>query len=104
MDVYETIRQAILNKQQIVATYNGYSREMCPHTLGTKNGKHHCLFYQFGGASSSGVIVPGLDKNWRCISIDGLSNLVVQNGAWHTATNHSRHQTCIDYIDVEVSL
>ena len=104
MDIYEALRQAILNKQQIIATYNGYSREMCPHVLGSKNGKLHCLFYQFGGHSSSGIIVPGSDKNWRCISISGLSQVTVQNGAWHTATNHSRRQTCIDVVDVEVSL
>jgi hypothetical protein len=104
MSVYQVLREAILKKQQVIATYNGYSREMCPHTLGKKNGKEHCLFYQFGGQSSSGHIIPGSDKNWRCIPVNGLMNVFVREGQWHTASNHSRKQTCIDQIDVEVSL
>jgi len=104
VSVYNLLKQAILNKQQVIATYNGYYREMCPHVLGTKNGKQHCLFYQFGGESSSGAIIPGSEKNWRCIPIDGLINVSVRDGDWHTAYNHSKRQTCIDYIDVEVRL
>lgn len=30
MNVYQIIRQAILNKEQVLATYHGYHREMCP--------------------------------------------------------------------------
>ena len=48
MSIYNFLKQAIISKQQVIATYNGYYREMCPHVLGTKNGKQHCLFYQFG--------------------------------------------------------
>ena len=39
MNTYELIKDAILNKKQITAVYDGYYREMCPHALGTKNGK-----------------------------------------------------------------
>lgn len=103
METYELLKQAILKKQQVIATYDGFHREMCPHTLGYKNGRAHCLFYQFGGQSSSGPIIPGSDKNWRCIPVDRLSNLVIQDGPWHTGTRHTRRQSCIDVIDVEVS-
>lgn len=104
MNIYNLLRQAILNKQQVIATYNGYYREMCPHALGTKNGKEHCLFYQFGGQSSSGSIIPGAENNWRCIPVSGLTNVLVRVGEWHTAYNHSKRQTCIDHVDVEVKL
>jgi hypothetical protein len=103
MSAYELVKDAILNKRQIIAVYNGYRREMYPHTLGWKGDKQHCLFYQFGGDSSSGLIVSGSDKNWRCIPIDKLENITVQDGEWHTAGNHSLRQTCVDQIDVEVS-
>lgn len=103
-DSYATIRNAILKKQHVVATYNGHVREMCPHVIGTKNGREQALFYQFGGTSSSGAIIPGSPQNWRCIPIAGMSNISIRSGTWHTGDNHSRPQTCVDTIDVEVTV
>ena len=101
MDNYTIIKNAIINKQQITADYNGYYREMCPHVIGDKNGRRQALFYQFAGESSSGI-VPGSQSNWRCIPVDTLQNVKAQSGAWHTASNHSTASTCLDVIDVEV--
>jgi hypothetical protein len=103
MDAYEIVRQAILNKLHVVATYNGHLREMCPHTLGTKRGRQQGLFYQFGGTSSSGLSRAGSPENWRCIFIDQLRDISTRDGEWHTAPNHSRPQTCVDLIDAEVT-
>ena len=103
MSNYDLIKDAILNKRQIFAFYKEFPSEMCPHTLGWKHGKQQCLFYQFGGKSSSGVTIPESGKNWRCISVDMLENVTVHDGEWHTSRNHSRRQTCIDQIDVEVT-
>jgi hypothetical protein len=103
-DTYQLIRHAILSRQHVLATYNGHQREMCPHVLGTKNGRRQALFYQFGGSSSSGLSPAGSGENWRCVFIDLLRDVSVRDGAWHTAPNHSRPQTCVDAIDVEVSL
>lgn len=104
MSTYELIHEAIENKMQVTATYKGYYREMCPHVLGLKNGVMHCLFYQFGGDSSSRQIVPGSSQNWRCLDINALEDVSIHPGAWHTASNHSRPQTCVDQIDAEVDL
>ncbi len=98
---YDLIRQAIVTKQQIHATYDVYHREMCPHVLGTKNGADQCLFYQFGGQSKSGLSANPI-QNWRCIPIARLTNVKLVSGAWQSASNHSRAQTCVDIIDVEV--
>jgi len=103
MSNYELIRNAILGKQQVFAVYDTYRRELCPHAIGTKNGRQQALFYQFGGSGSKGPVTPGGLSNWRCIPIDGLSNITVQSGEWHTAANHSKAQTCIDNIDIEIS-
>ena len=100
---YETIRQAIINKDQVTAMYDGHYREMCPHVIGTKQGRPQTLFYQFAGTSKSGLDPSGSPRNWRCIHIAGLSNVATRKGPWHTAPNHSRPQTCVDEIDVEVS-
>ena len=101
-NTYETVRKAITEKMQIVAVYQNHRREMCPHVLGTKNGRKQALFYQFGGTSSSGTIVPGLKSNWRCIPIDGLRILEVREGKWHSASNHTKPQSCVDEVDEEV--
>jgi len=104
MNNYMLIRDAILNKQIVKAVYKGHFREMCPHVLGTKNGRRQCLFYQFGGSSSSGgYIQPGSPANWRCIPIYSLEDVEVTDGEWHTAANHSRPQTCVDNIEAEVA-
>lgn len=101
---YDIVRDAIANKKIIVAEYQNHTREMCPHVIGLKNGREQALFYQFGGTSSSGAIVPNSPKNWRCIAISGLSNVRSQPGEWHTGSNHARPQTCVDDIDLEVDL
>jgi hypothetical protein len=76
---------------------------MCPHVLGTKNGKTQALFYQFGGESNSRPIQPdGSPDNWRCIELAKLSNVSIIEGIWHTAPNHSRPQTCVGDVDVAV--
>ena len=104
MSTYDIVRGAILNKQQVIATYDGHHREMCPHVIGHKNGKEQALFYQFGGTGSSGPIqFDGSPANWRCIPIDGLTNVSVRDGEWHTAQSHSKRQTCVDSVDVEVA-
>jgi hypothetical protein len=106
MDTYAIIRDAILNKRFIRATYHGLERLMCPHTLGTKKGKPQALFYQFAGQSNTGIGPDGDPSNWRCMFLDELTNVNSSDAhdAWHTAPNHSRPQTCVDTIDVEVAL
>jgi hypothetical protein len=101
---YDLVRQAIIERKAISAYYQGRYREMCPHVLGFKNGKRHALFYQFGGESSSRPIEPdGSSANWRCIAVDALLNVaILESEPWHTAPDHSRPQTCVGDIDVEI--
>jgi hypothetical protein len=100
---YETVKDAILNKLTIKADYQNHPREMCPHVIGRKRGREQALFYQFGGTSKSGLAPAGSPENWRCIPIAGLTNIRSEKGQWHTAPNHTRPQTCVDDIDVEVT-
>jgi hypothetical protein len=102
---YQSVRQAILSKKIVTASYNGLRRVMCPHTLGWKKGKEHGLFYQFAGETSSGALGPdGSADNWRCVDIEKLTGVQVSDGAWHTSeSSHSKRQTCVDQVDVEVT-
>lgn len=104
MSTYHVVRQAILDKHIVMAHYDDYYREMCPHVIGTKNGREQALFYQFGGQSKSGLKPEGSGANWRCIPIAGLTDVRLASGPWHTAPNHSRPQSCVDHIDVEVAI
>lgn len=100
---YQVIRNAILNKQQIIATYDNHHREMCPHVIGQKNGTEQALFYQFAGDTSKGPIKEQSKNNWRCITISKLTNVSARDGEWFTFGNHSMPSTCVDVIDVEVA-
>lgn len=102
MPTYNLIREAILNKQCVTCTYNGYLRKMTPHVLGKKKGKQQALFYQYGGQSSSGLSNDP-KENWRCIPVDRIENLSINNDSFQTANNHSKTQTCVDDIDVEIT-
>ena len=96
---YAVLRQAIVERKQVVCDYGGYPREICPHVIGMKNGREQALVYQFGGDSSSGLPKGG---EWRCMPISGISNATLRDGPWHSGTGHSQPQTCVDEIDVEV--
>ncbi len=100
---FALLERAITNKLIVVGDYQGYHREMCPHTLGYKNGREKCLLYQFAGQSKSGIGPPGSFRNWRCVFVDELQNVTVRQGAWHTANDHSQRQTCVDDVVVEVT-
>jgi hypothetical protein len=97
---YQVFRTAVLNKQQVVCTYKGLSREVCPHALGHTAGREQALTFQFAGQSSSGLPPGG---EWRCMKLEDVSNAQLKNGAWHTANTHGRPQTCVKDVDVEVA-
>ena len=101
MGTYELLREAVLGRKQVVAIYRGHRRLMCPHVLGTKQGRAQCLFYQFGGTSSSGPVAPASAANWRCIPVDQLEDVTVHPGTEWFGVAPSGRQTCIDTIDVE---
>jgi hypothetical protein len=99
---YRLLRAAILRRQQVLATYQGLPRSLCPHVLGLRRGVEHCLAYQFGGRNSSRAIVPGSPHNWRCMNVADLDDLRVREGPWHTALNYTGLTTCIDELDLRV--
>jgi len=102
---YQLIAEAIRSKKQIHSTYSGLHREMCPHVLGYKDGKEQALFVQFGGLSSSKGSITPASAEWRCIPVGNLSNIKLVDGPWYTLeTQNKRRTSCVDQIDVEVSI
>jgi hypothetical protein len=97
-DTYALVRRAIEQRQQVLAVYGGHRRRMCPHVIGTRDGRPRALFFQFDGGSSRGL-APGGD--WRCLRLDRLTEVAVEDGRWHTRA-HSEPQRCIEVVDLEV--
>jgi hypothetical protein len=97
---YQVFKNAILNKQQVVCFYKGFERAVCPHAIGIKNGKPQVLTWQFAGGSNSGLPLGG---QWRCMEIDSVSGAQAKDGDWHTGGLHTKPQTCVDQVDVEVA-
>jgi hypothetical protein len=95
---YDLVRRAIEQRRQVHATYDGHRRRMCPHLIGARDGQPRALFFQFAGASSRGLASGG---DWRCLPLDGLSEVSLRDGPWHTRI-HSQPQHCIDVVDLEV--
>jgi hypothetical protein len=105
IEMYAMIREAILNRDILIASYHGCVREMCPHVIGKKNGRAQALLYQFAGESSSGLKPDGSLANWRCLCIDELVDVSIRNaaGEWHSASNYAAAaQHCVDEIDVKL--
>lgn len=97
--ISEVLRDAIVNRRQVKCSYDGLYREMCPHVMGWKNEVHHVLSFQFAGESSRGLPPGG---QWKCMEVEGITILSVVDGPWYTDPRHSRPQTCVDQIEVEV--
>lgn len=100
---YEIIREALRLRHQVVATYKGHARRLCPHVLGWKASdsgrQRYCMFYQFGGTSSRGALAPeGSSANFRCLDVDQLEGLKTVPGTWHTAP--APDESCVDETDL----
>jgi hypothetical protein len=97
---YAILRQAILDRKQVICTFRGYRREMCPHVIGTsKMGVQQLLSFQFAGQSSSGLPARG---EWRCMPVAEIQNVQTREGPWHTGYSYLKPQTCVHTIDVEI--
>jgi hypothetical protein len=97
---YDLFRQAMAGRRQIVCTYGGYRRELCPIILGHSAGEEKALTFQFGGGSRSGLPTEG---EWRCLWLSKVSDVRLRDGPWHAGSSHSQTQGCVDIVDFDVN-
>lgn len=96
---YALFRNAILAEQQVICTYEGRRRELCPHVLGTnKRGEEAVLAWQFAGESSGNL------PQWRCLRLADVRNARSRYGPWHEGTSHRTSQTCVSNIDLDINI
>jgi hypothetical protein len=97
------IRAAIVHRRPIAALYGGRRRLLCLHLLGwNKRRRLQVLCYQYGDDSESGLKPAGASDNWRCLAVENLRDVELLDGPWQTAENHSRPQTCIEDVELDV--
>lgn len=100
-EAYLVLRKCVQNKTSVSFVYKDHVRICSPHALGTTGGKERVLVYQYGGTSSQGLPAGG---EWRCIDIENISKLSTRpEDSWHTSDRHTRQQTCVKSVDVEVN-
>jgi len=86
--------------QQILCEYDGYPRELCAIILGHSKSQEKALTFQFAGQSKSGLPPRG---EWRCLWLSKVSNVRLRNGAWHSGTQHTQPQGCVEDVDLDVN-
>jgi hypothetical protein len=101
--VHAQIRAAMVHRRPIAALYRGRGRLLCPHLLGwNRHRRLQVLCYEYGGDSESGLKPAGAADNWRCLAVEDLNQVELLDGPWQTAENHSRPQTCIEEVELDV--
>jgi hypothetical protein len=96
---YTIFRNAILGEQQVVCSYDGRSRELCPHVIGTnRDGEEAVLAWQFAGTSS------GKLPQWRCLKLANVTNARARDGRWYEGGSHRTTQTCVSAIDLDINI
>ena len=98
---YELFRQAMLEHKQVTCSYLGKYRELCPVILGHTKGAEKCLAYQFAGGTTSKLPA---GEDWRCLDIKKVSNVQLRDGPWREGKRHSKRQSCVDIVDVDVNI
>jgi hypothetical protein len=98
--IYNLFAEAIKDRKQIVCTYNGYARELCPIILGHKEGQEKALTYQFGGESDKGLPLGG---QWRCLFLSTVRDAQLRDGPWHAGNSHTQPQGCVEIVDLDVN-
>ncbi len=97
---FARIKQALLERKLVSATYKGYRREMCPHVIGWKAGREHALFFQVAGDSSKKLPPEGA---WRCLDISELAEVEVYRGEFRTGPGYyDNPQRCVDKIEAQI--
>ena len=96
---YALFREAILAERQVICSYGGRMRELCPHIIGhNRNGEEVVLAWQFAGQSSGPL------PQWRCLRLVNVRNACSREGRWHEGGSHRSEQTCVSDIDLDINI
>ena len=98
---YRLFHEAMAERKQVICTYGGYRREICPVVLGHSDGEEKSLVYQFGGESSRGGRAAG---DWKCLSLAKVRDARLREGPWNGGVGpHGTAQTCVREVDYDIN-
>ena len=97
---YTLFERAMIGRKQILCTYHGRRRELCPIILGHSQGREKALTYQFGGDSEKGLPLGG---QWRCLWLSEVGDILLRDGPWHAGDRHKQPQGCVESVDLDVN-
>jgi hypothetical protein len=100
-ETYRLFVQAMAERKQIVCTYNGRRRVVCPIILGQSQGKERALTYQLEGGSNSGELSP--EGDWKCLTLSNVSEVQLRDGPWYSGDSHKQASRCIEIVDLDVN-
>ena len=98
--VYQLFARAIIDRKQVVCTYDRHQRELCPVILGHKDGQEKALTFQFGGYSGTGLPAGG---EWRCLFLAKVGDVHLRDGEWLSGDSHKQPQGCVEIVDLDVN-
>jgi hypothetical protein len=96
---YKLFEEAMTTRKEILCTYNGRSRELCPIILGHSQGQEKALTCQFGQSEKG--LPPG--RQWRCLWLSKVRNIRLRDGPWHAGDRHDQPQGCVEIVDLDVN-
>jgi hypothetical protein len=97
---YDLFARAMAESKQILCSYGGYPRELCPIILGHSKNQEKALTYQFAGGSESGL-PPGGD--WKCLFLAKVDDVRLRDGKWYAGDSHTQRQRCVQLVDLDVN-
>ena len=97
---YALFEQAMRTHKQVVCTYEGHRRELCPIILGHSQGQEKALTYQVGGRSRKGLQAGGA---WRCLWLAKVRDVELRDGPWFSGASHAQPSRCVEVVDLDVN-
>ena len=99
---YRRFWRAVRAHQQITCIYGGHDRVVCPIILGYSGDGQEAVFaFQIGGGSTKKLPPAG---DWRCFHLADVTDISLRSGEWQSGTRHTRPQSCVRYVDVDVNI
>lgn len=100
---YSLIRSALLAQQQVVCSYDGLPRELCPVIIGhDADGNEALLAWQFAGETSGRPLPPG--GAWKCLKLAKVRHAIARDGPWREGASHETTQRCVASVDLDINI
>lgn len=100
-ETYRLFEQAMLQRKQVVCTYNGRRRVVCPVILGHSQGRERALTYQLAGGSNSRELPR--EGDWKCLTLSNISEIQLRDGPWYSGDNHKQPSRCVEIVDLDAN-